>query len=96
MIADDLPVVPRPGDFGAWFGLSIGGLFTLASIYSTVLMLRRPRRPGRRTRGGCASVMISLFIAMGGVFIAVMFMNEERLGDGDPQSASRGPLPSTS
>ena len=73
-------LIPRPGDFDAWFGISIGGLFTLASIYSTVLMLRRPRRPRTPDQMRLRKVMISLFVAMGGVFVAVMFMSEEGLG----------------
>ena len=73
-------LIPRPGDFNAWFGISIGGLFTLASIYSTLLMLRRPRRPRTPDQMRLRKVMISLFVAMGGVFIAVMFMSEEGLG----------------
>ena len=43
-------------------------------------MLRRPRRPRTPDQMRLRKVMISLFIAMGGVFIALMFMNEEGLG----------------
>ena len=72
-------VAPRPEPLGPWIGAAIGGLFTLTSTYCTVLMLRR-RRPSRtpdelRLR----NVMIFLFIAMSGVFIALVLMREQVL-----------------
>ncbi len=72
-------VLPRPDNFGSWIGGSIGGLFVLASMYSTVLMLRRPRRPRTPDQMRLRNVMIFLFIAMGGVFIALIFMREQTL-----------------
>jgi hypothetical protein len=72
-------LVPRPDTFGPWIGASIGGLFTLASMYSTVLMLRRPRRARTPDQLRLRNVMIFLFIAMSGVFIALIFMREEGL-----------------
>jgi hypothetical protein len=79
-IAMIFKVLPRPDNVGSWIGASIGGLFTLASIYATVLMLRRPRKPRTPDQMRLRKVMISMFIAMGGVFIALMFMSEEGLG----------------
>ena len=72
-------VIPRPVNFGAWIGGSIGGLFTLASMYSTVLMLRRKRRTRTVDQLRLRNVMIFLFIALSGVFIALIFMQEQGL-----------------
>ncbi len=73
-------VVPRPDNFGSWIGGSIGGLFILASLYSTVLMLRRQRQPRTPDQLRLRNVMIFLFVVMGGVFVALLFMNEQTLG----------------
>jgi hypothetical protein len=72
-------VVPRPDNFGAWFGLTIGGSFTLASMYSTALMLRRRQRTRTPDQMRLRNVMIFLFIALSGVFIGMIFMSEQRL-----------------
>ena len=72
-------VVPRPGPVGAWIGLSIGLLFTLASAYSTVLMLNHPRPTRSADQRRMRTAMIVLFIAMSGVFVALIFMQEQRL-----------------
>ena len=37
-------VVPRPEPIGAWIGGSIGLMFTISSLFSTGLMMRRERR----------------------------------------------------
>ena len=73
-------VLPRPDNFGSWIGASIGGLFILASLYSTVLMLRRQRRPRTPDQLRLRNVMIFLFVVMAGVFVALLFMNEQGLG----------------
>ncbi len=72
-------VLPRPDNFGWWIGATIGGLFILASLYSTVLMLRRQRRPRTPDQLRLRNVMIALFIAMAGVFVALIFMREQGL-----------------
>ena len=78
-IAMIFQVIPRPDNFGAWIGTSIGGLFTLASIYSTILMLRRKRRSRTPDQLRLRNVMIFLFIGLSGVFIALTFMQEQGL-----------------
>ena len=72
-------LVPPPANLGAWIGTSIGGLFTLASIYSTILMLRRKRRSRTPDQLRLRNVMIFLFIGLSGVFIALTFMQEQGL-----------------
>ena len=41
IVAAIFEVVPQPQPLGAWIGMSIGGVFMIASLYSTALMLRR-------------------------------------------------------
>ncbi len=72
-------LIPRPANFGAWIGGSIGGLFTLTSIYSTVLMLRRQRHPRSADQLRLRNVMIFLFLGLSGVFVALLFMQEQGL-----------------
>ncbi len=72
-------IVPRFVDFNAWFGITIGGMFTIASLYSTVLMLRRPRRARTPDQMRLRNVMILLFVALSGVFLGMIFMSEQRL-----------------
>ena len=72
-------LVPRPENFGAWIGGSIGGLFVLASMYSTVLMLRRKRRTRTADQLRLRNVMIFLFTVLSGVFVALIFMQEQGL-----------------
>jgi hypothetical protein len=72
-------VVPRPDPLGPWIGALIGGLFTVTSMYSSALMLRMPRRERSPDQLRLRYVMIFLFIALSGVFIALIFMREESL-----------------
>ena len=72
-------MVPRLDHFNSWIGGSIGGLFVLASMYSTVLMLRRKQRTRSPDQVRLRNVMIFLFIAMSGVFVALIFMREQGL-----------------
>ena len=74
-------LVPRPDPINPWIGTSIGVLFSLASVYSTALMVRlqrqRPSRTPNQTR--LSTVMIVLFIGLSSVFIALVFIPEQRL-----------------
>jgi hypothetical protein len=72
-------LMPRPDNFSSWIGGSIGGLFMLASMYSTVLMLRRKRRTRTPDQLRLRNVMIFLFVALSGVFVALIFMQEQGL-----------------
>ena len=81
MIAAIFDLVPRPDPIGPWIGTSIGMLFSLASVYSTFLMVRiqrqRPSRTPNETR--LSTVMIFLFVGLSSVFIALVFIPERRL-----------------
>ena len=72
-------IIPRLGDLNTWFGLTIGGLFTIASVYSTVLMLRRKRRTRTPDQLRLRNVMIVLFTGLSSVFLGLIFMSEQRL-----------------
>jgi hypothetical protein len=79
MLLAVIGLAPRVAPLGAWVGILIGGLFTLTSMYSSALMLRMPRRERSPDQLRLRSVMIFLFIALSGVFIALIFMREESL-----------------
>ncbi|MFA5909724.1 MAG: histidine kinase [Vicinamibacterales bacterium] len=79
IIAAIFDLVPRPQPLNAWIGISIGLLFTGASLYSTVLMLRRPRPSRTPDQQRLRTVMIFLFIGLSGTFLALMIMREQRL-----------------
>ena len=79
MVLGVLGVLPLPRQIGPWIGILIGGLFTLTSMYSSTLMLRMPRRERAPEQLRLRNVMIFLFIALSGVFIALIFMREDSL-----------------
>ena len=70
-----LLVVPIT-DIGPLIGITIGVLFILASLYSTVLMLGRPRGARTPDQQQLRHVMIGLFIALGLVFTVLLFKRE--------------------
>jgi len=72
-------LLPAPHPMGSFIGISIGGLFTLASIFCSTIMLRRRRPEATPSQQRMRTVMIFLFAAMSGVFIALVFMQEQRL-----------------
>ena len=72
-------VVPRPQPLGAWIGMSIGGVFVIASSYSTALMLRRPPRGMTADQASLRRVMIGLFAMLSGLFVALIFLREQEL-----------------
>ena len=79
VIAAIVGLVPRPEPIGLWIGVSIGTLFTLSSVYSSALMLRRQPREWTPDQRKLRRVMIAMFIALSGVFIALVFMREQRM-----------------
>ncbi|OFW46808.1 MAG: hypothetical protein A3J29_22210 [Acidobacteria bacterium RIFCSPLOWO2_12_FULL_67_14b] len=79
LIAAIFDVIAVPQRVGPWIGISIGGLFTLTSVYATTMMLRRPRAARTPDQMRLRNMMIFLFIGMSGLFIAMIFMQEERL-----------------
>jgi hypothetical protein len=79
VVAIFYPGIRPPGDFNAWIGGTIGGLFVAASGYSTVLMLRRQRPTRTPDQLRLRNVMVMLFIGMSGVFIALLFMREQAM-----------------
>ena len=70
-------IVPHPEPIGPWIGISIGALFTIASTFSTTLMLRRPKPSRTPDQVRLRNVMVFLFIALVGIFIALIFLREE-------------------
>jgi hypothetical protein len=79
LIAGIFDLVPVPQQVGPWIGVAIGGLFTLTSLYAITLMLQRPRAAKTPDQARLANVMIFLFAGMSGLFIAMIFMDEQRL-----------------
>ncbi|MBP7777699.1 MAG: histidine kinase [Acidobacteria bacterium] len=60
-IVAGLVTVARPD---AFIGLSIGGMFAVAGIYSSVVMNRNPRRPDGREGANLRRVLNGLFIGL--------------------------------
>ena len=79
VIAAIFDKVPHPEPLGMWIGISIGALFTLTSLYSTALMTRRRRKRETPDQRRMRTVMIGLFAALAVVFIALIFMREQRM-----------------
>jgi len=75
-------LVPRPEPIGLWIGVAIGGLFTLSSLYATVLMLRRQQSVRTPDQQRLRTVMIALFALLTVTFIALIVMREQRLLSG--------------
>ncbi len=55
MVAAIFNWAPYPKPFGMFIGVTIGWLFTIASIYSTVIMLRRQPRQRTADQRSCAT-----------------------------------------
>ena len=79
LVAAIFELIPAPVKLGPWIGISVGGLFTLASLYATTLILRRPRSTRTPDQLRLRNMMIFLFTGMSGMFIALVFIDEQRL-----------------
>ena len=79
VIAAIFDKVPRPENIGMWIGISIGSLFTLTSIYSSALMLRRQPKTSSPEQLRLRNVMIALFVGLSAIFIILIFMREQQM-----------------
>ena len=70
---------PYPKPFGLFIGVSIGGLFTLAGLYSSVLMLRRKPRERSTDQRKLRNVMIAGFAGLSAIFFTLVFLREQQL-----------------
>jgi signal transduction histidine kinase len=70
---------PRPVAFGRFIGSTFGVLFTVASVYCTLVMVRR--RPRRRTTAQrrMSHAMLALFFIVTVIFVSVALLNERSL-----------------
>ena len=71
---------PRPVAFGRFIGSTFGILFTISSVYSTLVMVRgRPKRKTDAQRR-MNNAMLVLFFIVTVVFISVALLNEQHPG----------------
>ncbi len=78
-IAAIFEVITLPVALGPLIFSSIGGLFILASIYSTAIMVRGRRPAPTPEQGQLRAVMISLYAALGVVFAAMIVLQEQQV-----------------
>jgi len=78
-IAAIFGAIALPFNLGPLIGVSIGALFILASVYSTAITMRRQRTTPTPVQRQLRTVMVSLYATLGAVFIAMMFLQEQRL-----------------
>ncbi len=70
---------PRPVAFGRFIGSTFGILFTISSVYSTLVIVRR--RPRRKTTAQrrMSNAMLVLFFIVTAIFISVALLNESSI-----------------
>jgi len=78
-IAAIFGVITLPIEIGPLIGATIGGLFILASIYSTAITLRRTQRTPTPDRRNLRNVMVGLYAVLGLVFAGMLVFEEQRL-----------------
>jgi two-component sensor histidine kinase len=78
-VAAIFDVITLPVEIGPLIGMSIGFLFILASIYSTAITMRRTRTTPTADQRQLRTVMVALYAALAAVFIAMMFLQEQRV-----------------
>ncbi|MDP3718979.1 MAG: histidine kinase [Acidobacteriota bacterium] len=88
-IAAIFRVITLPFDIGPLIGTSIGSLFVMASAYSTAIMMRRKRTTPTSGQRQLRTVMVALYAVLGIVFIAMMFLQEQRVAMGILERVAR-------
>lgn len=79
MIAAIFERVPYPKPLGLFIVVTIGAMFTVASVYSSLLMLRRPPRQHTADQLKLRNVMIAGFAGLSAIFIILIFLREPQL-----------------
>jgi signal transduction histidine kinase len=80
LIGGALGKFDRPEPFGRAVGLSFAALYTIASLYSTLIMLHRRRAdppPRLSAQHRLGNAMLSLFVLITVVFLAVAMLGEQ-------------------
>lgn len=72
-------LIDPPLPLGASIGISLGGLFTLASIYSTALMLRSRREAAQSADWRMDNAMVGLFVILIALFFSRFFLEDMTL-----------------
>jgi signal transduction histidine kinase len=72
-------LLPRPGKFDPFIGISIGSLFMATSIVSIAAMLSQPRQPATRDRTRLRQTIMAMFVVMIGIFVVLTVMREKAL-----------------
>jgi signal transduction histidine kinase len=70
---------PRPGSFGRFIGSTFAVLFTIASIYSTSIMVRRRPRTRTTSQRRMGNAMLWLFFIVTAIFLTAAVLNERSL-----------------
>jgi signal transduction histidine kinase len=74
-----LGVVAAPVPLGRWIGLAVGGLFTVTSVLSLVVIAARPRQAPTPDQHRLRASLMGLFAVMIGLFFALSFVREQKL-----------------
>jgi len=78
-VAAVLDIIAPPDAIGPTIGMTIGLAFTVSSIYSIALMLRRPRRAMTPDQLRLRNAMLFLFATLTAIFVALMLTGGDRL-----------------
>ncbi len=70
---------PRPVSFGRFIGSTLGVLFTISSVYCTLVMVRRRPRRKTPTQRRMSNAMLALFFIVTVIFIGVALLNERSI-----------------
>src|SRR5690606_22380675 len=69
-------LVDAPLPLGASIGISLGTLFTLASVYSTALMLRSRQETAHSADWRLDNAMVGLFVILIALFFSRFFLDD--------------------
>jgi len=76
VVASILGYLPRPASFGSVIGTTFGGLFTIASVYSSIIMARARRRFATAAGRNTGNAMLVLFMVTSAVFVVAALIDD--------------------